>query len=158
MDVTQEIRKFLDSKGVKYKVMYHDPTPTSEIAAKIRGTTLEQAAKALVFRSKGKFLMCVLPGNMKVELNKVRNILDEKSLSLASYEEVERITYTKPGGVAPFGNLFDIPVYMDRHLLNQDELVFNAGKQTVSIMMKAKDYVESVRPIVEDFAYLKDKV
>ncbi len=150
MDVTEKIKEFLDSKNIKYKVMEHEPTPTSEIAAKVRGTSLDQAAKALVFRSEGKFLMCVVPGNSKVEFKKVKHIIKSDSLSLADRHEVEEITETLPGGVPPFGNLFDIPIYLDKKLFDNQEIVFNAGKQTVSIMMKLDDYIHAVRPIVDD--------
>jgi Ala-tRNA(Pro) deacylase len=152
MDVTEEIRKFLDSMGIKYRIMEHEPTPTSEIAAKVRGTSLEQGAKALVFRSKGKFLMCVLPGNRKVNMKKVRRIIGQESLSLATADEVLKVTHSIVGGVSPFGNLFGIPVYVDKSLLKNEEVVFNAGKQTVSIMIKAEDYMNAVKPVIWEFA------
>lgn len=95
--------------------------------------------------------MCVLPGNRKVDLEKMRALLGEKRLSLATPEEVLHVTGCVIGSVPPFGNLFGIPVYVDRSLLHNSEIAFNAGMLTRSIVMKTEDYVRSVQPIVEDF-------
>lgn len=152
IEVFNEIKEFLDKHKVKYKVEDHEPTPRSEDAAKVRGTSIEQGAKALVFRSKGNFLMCVLSGHKKVDLDKVRLIIGEKRLSLASPDEVKKVTGCVIGSVPPFGNLFNIPLYVDKSILKNEEIAFNAGMLTRSIIMKSEDYINCVKPIVEDFS------
>ena len=152
MDVTQEIRELLDSNGIVYQYFEHAPTPTSKEAARVRGTTEEQGAKALVFRSKGNFFMFVLPGDRKADFSKMKAILNTRSMSMATHEEVEKVTHCIPGGVPPFGNLFSIPVFVDRSLLRNDMIAFNAGKQTVSIMLKTEDWLRTVKPIIEEFS------
>jgi len=134
--VTLQIKEFLESMNLNFKIMEHEPTPTSQIAAKVRGTSESQGAKALVLRSRGNFLMCVLPGNLKVDLAKVRRLIGEKSLSMATPEEVEKVTGCKIGGVPPFGNLFNIPIYLEKNILRNEEIAFNAGTQTISMIMK----------------------
>ena len=153
---TERIREFLDKHKVKYEIMEHDPTPTSELAAKIRGTRLEEGAKAMVMRSKGKFLMCVISGDRKIDLEVMRQVVRSKSLSFATPGEVFEVTGCKVGSVPPFGNLFGIPVYIDRSLFRNENIAFNAGLSTVSIviglMIGAEDYLRIVKPIVGDFS------
>ena len=151
MNILNEIKEFLDKNKIKYEIFKHEPTPTSELASKIRGTPLEQGAKAIVLRSRGKFFMCVLPGNRKINYGKVKKIIGSRKLSLATPEEVKEVTGCEIGGVPPFGNLFNIPLYVDRNLLKNEIIDFNAGLKTVSIEMKAEDYINITNAVVEDF-------
>ncbi|MDO8556758.1 MAG: YbaK/EbsC family protein [Nanoarchaeota archaeon] len=152
MDVVQNIKDFLQSKQLNFRCFEHEPTPTSEISAQVRGTPLSQGAKAMVLRSKGKFLMAVLQASKKIDLKKLRGIIATDSLSFASPDEVLLVTGCKVGGVPPFGNLFNIPVYLDKGMLENAVMDFNAGLQTVSMEMQVQDFVVAVQPIVVDFA------
>ncbi|MEK6812958.1 MAG: YbaK/EbsC family protein, partial [Nanoarchaeota archaeon] len=142
---------FLDHHKITYQYFEHEPTPTSEIAAKLRGVALETGAKAMIIRSEGKFFMLVLPAHKKIDFGKVKTMLNSKSVSFATAEEVQKVTQCIPGGVPPFGNLFGIPVYMDRELLENTVINFNAGLQTVSIEMKVQDWLKIVNPIKTTF-------
>ena len=150
MNVIEEIKNLLDKNNISYKIFEHEPTPTSEIAAKVRGTPLERGAKALVLRSEGNFLMCVLPANRKLSFRKVKEIIRSRKLSFATPEEVKKVTNCVVGGVPPFGNLFNIPLYIDKNLLNNETIDFNAGLQTVSIEIGSKDLVRTSRGILMD--------
>ena len=151
MNVPEEIKKLLDSKNTKYKFFEHAPTPTSEIAAKIRGVPLETGAKAMILRSKGNFFMCVLRANNKIDFKKMKVILNTNSVSFATADEVKNVAHCIPGAVPPFGNIFNMPVYCDKKLFNNEIINFNAGLQTASIQMKVEDWKSIVNPIVEDF-------
>ncbi len=85
-------------------------------------------------------------------VSKTRSILATDSLSFASPEEVLQVTNCKVGGVPPFGNLFNIPVYLDKGMLENVIMDFNAGLQTVSMEMKVEDYLQAVHPIVVEFS------
>ena len=95
--------------------------------------------------------MLVLPAHKKIDFGKVKTMLNSKSVSFATAEEVQKVTQCIPGGVPPFGNLFGIPVYMDRELLENTVINFNAGLQTVSIEMKVQDWLKIVNPIKTTF-------
>lgn len=151
MNVVEEIKRLLDRNKISYKIFKHEPTPTSEIASKVRGTPLEMGAKSIILRSEGRFLMCVLPGNRKIDFRKVKQILGSRKLSLATAEEVKKVSGCEIGGVPPFGNLFNIPVYLDKSLLDNELIDFNAGLQTVSIEMRSDDYLRMVNSIAGDF-------
>ena len=150
--VFSKIKSFLDSKELKYEIIVHEPVFTSEQAAKVRGTELKSGAKAMVLRSKGKFFMFVLPADKKLDMKKIEKLLNTDRLSLATPDEVLKITDCKIGGVPPFGNLFSIPLYVDKSLLRNEIINFNAGLHTHSVRMNCKNYISAVSPMIEDFS------
>ena len=158
--VFERIQQLLDTNKVIYKVLEHEPTPTSEQAALVRERlmgipsqqALKQGAKAMIVRSKGSFYQFVVSAAKKLDFNKIKKILNTDSASLATPQEVQTITDCVPGSVPPFGNLFNIQVYVDHSLLEHDDIDFNAGEQTISILMKKKDWQKIVQPIPADFS------
>lgn len=152
MNVVEKVKSFLKDHNIEFKYFKHEPTPTSEIASKVRGVPLSSGAKAMILKYKGKFCMCVLRADTKINFKSMKNILGASSVNFATADEVKKVTNCIPGGVPPFGNLFNIPVYCDKRLLENETINFNAGTQTQSISMKAEDWQKAVNPIVEDFA------
>ena len=58
----------------------------------------------------------------------------------------------QPGSVPPFGSVIGLKTYVDRSLLENEEISFNAGSLTNSIKMKLKDYLNVEKPVIEDFS------
>ncbi len=152
MDVFSTIKEILDNNDLAYKVEDHEPTPRSIDSARIRGTPIEQGAKAIVLRSEGKFLMCVLPGDKKIDYHKIKGVIGSKSVSLATPEQVKETTGCAIGGVPPFGTIFNIPLYVERSLLRNEQVSFNAGMLTRSITMRSDDYIRVSKGELVEFA------
>ena len=55
----------------------------------------------------------------------------------------------------PFGNLYNLPVYVDRALTEDEEIVFNAGTHTQTVKMKYADFARLVQPKIAAFAALR---
>jgi Ala-tRNA(Pro) deacylase len=55
------------------------------------------------------------------------------------------------GAVPPFGNLMSIPLYVDINLKNEEEIAFNAGSHSKSIIMKYSDFEKLAKPVVGDY-------
>jgi len=151
-----KIKDILDKSRVDYKHLIHDYVTTSEDAAKIRGTNIEDAAKALILKVQLRdgsydFIQAVIPANERLDLKKLKIILDSKNVALASPEEVLEKTGCTIGSVPPFGKLFDIQVYLDESILDKDFIVFSAGTHNDSIQMKAQDYLVVMDPKVVEF-------
>lgn len=155
MIVFAEIQQLLDRNRCPYTAEDHKPTPRSIDASRVRGTPIEQGAKAIVLRSSGSFLLCVLPGNKTIDFKKVRLLINAKSLSLATPEEVKQVTSCVIGSVPPFGRIFNIPAYIEKSILRNEYISFNAGMLTRSITMKTEDYIKIARGKIEEFAAYK---
>jgi Cys-tRNA(Pro) deacylase len=150
-EVFRKIIDLLEKNKIKYKLIEHEPTFTSEESAKVRGTKLKQGAKALVLKSKKKVFLAVVPANRKINLEKLKSILNVKKLGLASSETVKTKTNCEIGAVPPFGNLIDLETYVDKNLLENEYIAFNAGSHTKSIIMRSNDFVKIVNPKVDIF-------
>ena len=158
--VFEKIKQLLDSHTIHYTSFEHEPVRTSEDAANVRerltgipaAEHLKRGAKAMIIRSEGKYYQFVLSAVRKLDFKKVKQVLHTESATLASPEEVQKITDCVPGSVPPFGNLFGIPVYVDPSLLVNETIDFNAGETTVSILMKKDDWDRIVQPEVVSFS------
>ena len=71
---------------------------------------------------------------------------------MANAKEVRKVSGCNIGSVPPFGNLFDLKVYFDKSVLENDIVVFNAGAHTKSIKMKSKDLIKVVNPVIGEFS------
>lgn len=155
-----KIKKLIQNSGFWYDYFEHKPVRTSEEAAKIRPGkyTLSQGAKALIVRIRKYgghkyFCMLVVPGDLKFSMNKVKELLNAKDIRFATEKEVAEITDgVQLGGVPPFGNLFDLPVYVDTKVLKNEKIIFNAGDKRVSIAITTRDYETLVNPQAAELA------
>lgn len=155
--VVEKIITLLIEDCCWFETFEHKEVRTSEEAAKVRdGFTIEQAAKALIVRIKSsekdkRFVMLVIPANLRFDKDKVKALLGIKDIRFAAEEEVCSITGgVLPGGVPPFGNLFDLETIVDRKLFDNEKIIFNAGDRRFSVAMKSKDYRNLVQPMVAE--------
>ena len=157
MDVFPQIKEFLDQHTVEYKVIEHPPTKTSEESALHRGEPLKIGAKALVVKIDTAFHLFIIPANRKLDTKKIKMLFNSKSLRFATPEELMQLTGLVPGSVPPFGNLLKIPMMVDKALLEEEYMAFNAGLLTTSIKMKVQDYVRILQPRMEEISLLEVK-
>jgi len=147
------IKELLAKNGITYQVSEHEPVYTSEQAAKVRGVELRTGVKALVLKTKeGDFITGLVAADRRTDFKKLAKIVGTKSLRLASPKEVLKITGCEIGSVHPFGNLHDLPTYLDASILENDMVNFNAGLHTVSIQMKTKDLIKTIKPVIKRFS------
>ena len=151
--ITKQITDILKENNLWFETFEHESVRTSEEAAKIRpGYDLNQGAKAMIVRvkiseSNKKFVMLVLPGDLRFDNSKVKNIFGAKDIRFATESEISEITKgVQVGGVPPFGNLFGLEVIADPKLFENEKIIFNAGDRRFSIAMFSKDYEAVVKP------------
>jgi Ala-tRNA(Pro) deacylase len=155
--IVSRIRTLLNEVGVTYETFEHEPVRTSLEASQVRKGGLHQGAKSIIVKAKtpdGKrFLMFVMPGNTHFSEGLVKRALGFRDIRFASEDEVKNITGgVLPGGVPPFGTLFNLPVYADASLLENERIIFNAGDRRFSIALRAEDYARLVQPTIAPFA------
>jgi Ala-tRNA(Pro) deacylase len=153
--VTKQITDLL--QGHWYETFEHEAVRTSEEAARTRpGYTLSQGAKAIIVRVKKSaqdkhFVMLVFPADRAFDSRKVKAYFQAKDIRFANEEEVTELTGgVQVGGIPPFGNLFDLPVYAAPELFEHEKIVFNAGDRRFSVAMRSDNYKRLVEPIIID--------
>ncbi len=83
--------------------------------------------KSLLFRTENTFTLCLVAGDRKASLNKIKKILNIKDASMASADEVKNITGYTIGGVSPVGHLNKINIFIDNSLQRFTSLFAAAG-------------------------------
>jgi len=146
-----KIRDVLNKEKIEYEVLEHKPVFTSKEAAEVRGTELKQGTKALILKTEEGFIQAVVSGAKELDIEKLQKITLFKKIEMANAKEVRQATGCNIGSVPPFGNLFDLKVYFDKSVVENDVVAFNAGTHTKSIKMKAKDLVRVVNPQIGEF-------
>ncbi len=152
-DLHARILALLEDSGIAFDHLEHEYVHTSQEAARARGTQIEDAAKALIFETRsGKLVECIVSGHRRVDVNKLRNVLGEKHIALATPERVLEVAGCAVGCVPPFGNLFSppLPIYVDQEVLKRERIVFSAGSHCHSIRMRPEDWLKLVQPLVAD--------
>ncbi len=150
-ELVRRVAALLSSSGAPHAVVRHAPVRTSEEAAAVRGTSLEDGAKALVCRADGRLVLIVLPANRRLDTRTFKATYGVKDLAMASPAEIEGLGAVI-GGVPPFGSLMGLQTYADEELTRRTTLSFNIGSRTVSATLGAADFVRLERPIVGSFS------
>jgi Ala-tRNA(Pro) deacylase len=144
--VFEQLQQRLQTGGIAFTVLRHEPVYTSEQAAAVRGVPLASGAKALVLKAGESFVMAVVPADRKLDSKKARAALGTKSIRFANREEVEQLTGLQPGSIPPFGSLFGLPTWCDPALGENVSINFNAGDHAISVQMAYADYLALERP------------
>ena len=148
------LEQYLIENRVYYEIQEHRQAYTmQEVAAALheRGS---RVAKVFIARADGRLIMLVLPAPLHVDFDRVQEMLGLKVVQRA--REVE-FAYLFPdcdvGAMPPFGNFYDMPVYLDRTLAEQPYLIFQAGTHRETVKIAMSDYLALVGPQIGDFAY-----
>ena len=99
---------------------------TANDAASALSCKVGAIVKSLLFRVGDSFVLCLVSGDKKCSLNKLKKILDEKDVSMANPEEVKKVTGYTIGGVSPIGHLTKIKIFIDE-TLNRFSSIFAAA-------------------------------
>jgi len=149
----KRLKEFLDSENVKYTSIAHSTAYTAqEIAAsaRIHGKEL---AKTVIVKIDGKMAMAVLPASYKVDLVFLKGAARASMVELTSEQEFKSMfPDCNVGAMPPFGNLYDMEVYVDESLCEDEEIAFSAGSHAELVRMAYKDFERLVKPIVASFA------
>jgi Ala-tRNA(Pro) deacylase len=151
----KKLKKFLDDNNIKYISIKHSSAYTSQEIAASAHIPGKEIAKTVIIKIDGKMAMAVIPGSYKADLHLLRDMLEVNNVRLASeYEFVDKFPGCEIGAMPPFGNLFDMEVFVAGSLAEDEEIAFNAGSHTELIKLAYKDFERLVHPKVMEFSYL----
>lgn len=153
MTILENIRHTLVAQGIEFRELQHEPTLTSEDAARVRGEDLSNGGKALLIKVDQEFALFVLPADRRVDSKAIRKQLSAKKTRFASRDELSSLTESVngtglvPGSVPPFGTpILPFALYIDDAIRQNQRIAFNAGSLTDSIIMSVDDYLRIAQP------------
>ena len=149
----KKLKDFLDENNVKYVTIKHSSAYTAqEIAAKAH-VPGKIVAKTVIIKVDGKLAMAVLPASYQVDFKVMKQLFGTQQVTLATEAEFK---YFFPdcevGAMPPFGNLYDMEVYVSESLAEDWEIAFNSGNHTEMIRMNYEDFDKLVQPRVLKFS------
>jgi Ala-tRNA(Pro) deacylase len=148
---------FLDKHGAQYRLIDHAPEGRTDLVSPLRGNALAQAAKCIVMMVKigkktTKYVLGVVPGDARVDLNAVKALMKGTYVAFASPEIAERLAGSVAGTVLPFAFSPELELIVDPSLLENDEIYFNAARLDRSMALRTRDYIALAKPRVERLA------
>ena len=153
MPLKKRLKEFLDENNVKYVTMIHSKAYTAQEIAAACHIPGQMFAKTVILKADGKYVMAVLPATHRVNLDLFKQVAHVKEVELSTEEEFEKLfPQSEIGAMPPFGNLYDLPTYVDSSLSKDDEICFNATTHSEVIKMKYADFERLVKPVVGTFA------
>jgi Ala-tRNA(Pro) deacylase len=147
----------LNDAGARYRLIDHRPEGQTEAVSMIRGHRLSQAAKCMVLRVRlskksRRYILAVVPGDRRVDLNRVGDLFGGKSASFATRDVAEHLAGTVSGSILPFSFHPELQVMIDRKLLEHDEIYFNAARLDRSVALATQDYLSLAGGSIESIA------
>ena len=143
---------YLDKKRIPYVHTTHPHANTARELAIVEHIPPDKVAKTVVFHSELGYGMAVVPADEFVDFEELRLLLGVPKVRLVSEEELAELF---PGGelgaMPPFGNLFGLPVFVDRGLLGPKVIGFNAGTHRDLIRLSVNDFLILAEPGVGEF-------
>ena len=131
-------------------IVLENSARTAQDAAKALDCNVGAIVKSLLFKTGDNFTLCLVAGDKRCSLIKLKKIKDEKDISMASPEEVKNQTGYTIGGVSPIGHLEKIEIIIDNSLKRFNELFAAAGHPNCVFKINFKDIQKITNGKVED--------
>ena len=127
--VIQTLSKF--NENLKVQILEKTARTAKEAA---NALNCEEGAivKSLVFKTETEFLVCLISGDKRCSLNKLKKVISKKDVSMASADEVKAQTGFTIGGVSPVGHINNLDIIIDK-TLERFQIVYAAAGHPNSI-------------------------
>lgn len=153
MKCQEQLEQYLRAHQIEYQIQHHPQAYTAQSIAECEHISGKRVAKSVVILADIHKVLLVLPATCRVDFERVRARLGAQEVRLAHEEEFKNsFPDCETGAMPPFGNLYNLPVYVERNLAGQESIVFPIGTHTETMSLKYADFASLVQPIVADFA------
>src|SRR5438094_9321161 len=116
MEIPKQLTDCLDQNNVEYEILHHAEAVTAQRIAQAEHIKGRHQAKVVMIKSGDQHLMMVLPADHRIDLEKVEKITGQ-AVSLDKEEDFKSLfPESATGAMPPFGNLYGLTTYVDKHL------------------------------------------
>lgn len=148
-----KLEAYLRDNQVPFETQYHRTAYTAQDVAASEHLPGQLMAKVVIAIADGALIMLALPADHRADLTKVCAALGAREIRLADeHDFASRFPDCEIGAMPPFGNLYDLPVYIDQTLTENQTIVFQAGTHSETMRISYADFARLVRPTVVDIA------
>ena len=145
----KKLRDYLDDNDIEYITISHSPAYTAQRIAELTHIPGKELAKTVIVKLDGEFAMAVVPASFRVDLDYLQRGTGAESYELATEAEFQSLfPDCEVGAMPPFGNLYDMDVYVATKLAEDEDIAFNSGSHTELVRMSYADFERLVAPKV----------
>ena len=149
----QRLFNYLDENGVKYVTQKHSPAYTAQEVAASTHIPGKEVAKTVMVKLDGKMAMAVVPASENVNFAKLAEVANAADADLAGEPDFRDLfPNCEVGTMPPFGHLYDMPLYSDIRLAEDEEIAFSAGSHSEVVRMPYVDFERLAKPEVASFS------
>jgi len=124
----KRVRKVIALKDPGLKILTLSKTArTASDAADILKCNVGAIVKSLLLRVNNEFLICLVAGDKRCSLKKIKKILKKKDVSMANATDVKKNTGFSIGGVSPVGHIKKLSILIDLSLARFENIFAAAG-------------------------------
>jgi len=150
---TTNLVQYLNQSGIPFELVTHLPAFSAHDVASATHVTDKELAKTIIIHADEGNWMAVLPANYRLNDRLIKRALGVKHVHFLQEEELTKLfPDCEVGAMPPIGNLYSMPVVVDKTMTQDDQIVFNAGTHTESVKMKFGDFENLVHPRVAQIA------
>ena len=113
----KRVQKKLSEFSNELKVIVlNSSARTAKQAAESLNTEVGSIVKSLLFKTEDGFVLCLVSGDKRCSLNKLKKIKNQRNISMANADEVKEVTGFTIGGVSPVAHLQHLEIFIDEEL------------------------------------------
>ena len=147
----QKVVKVLSNFDDSLKVeVLNSSARTAKDAATALNCKVGAIVKSLLLRTDDNFILCLVSGDKRCSLNKVKKILNKNDVSMADAEQVKSQTGFSIGGVSPVAHLNRIKILIDSSLSRYENVYAAAGHPNSIFKIGYKQLIELTKGKEED--------
>ena len=153
MECRDRLENYLRDNRVPFEEQHHPRAVSAQEVAASEHVPGRMLAKTVMVLSDEGIAMLALPAPYQVDLEKAAAALGVKEARLAEEEEfADTFSDCEVGAMPPFGNLYGVPVYVEKTLAEDETIVFRSGTHTETMSVSYSDFERLVEPTVAQFA------
>lgn len=142
---------YLKSRNIEFKIIHLDEVPkTAQDIERIYSCPLHQVLKTLIFIGEIEPVIIVLPGDKRVDIEKLKEVARQKSFRMAKPDEVKEITGYTIGGVSPFCIEKNVKKIIDENVFKTKIVNIGSGKAEIGIEMNSEELKKAWNGIIAD--------
>ena len=147
----KRVEKILKEFDQTQKVIILDTSARTALeAASSLSCEVGAIVKSLLFKTENTFTLCLVAGDKKASLNKIKRSLSIKDALLAGADDVKKITGYTIGGVSPVGHVNKIDILMDNSLERFNLLYAAAGHPNCVFKINFKDLQKITNGLIKE--------
>lgn len=146
---SRRLIEFLDRENAKYSIVRHSPAVTASEIAEAAHLSGRLLAKTVIVNVNGRLAMAVVPASDRLHPERLAEDLGSNDVKIAPESAFrDRFPDCEPGAMPPFGNLYDMTVFLSPLLAREEMIAFNAGTHHELVQMRYDDFERLVQPVL----------